>query len=78
MIIKRHQLAPVSKSSARWIFTAFAFLTLGNTPHLGLRLVGAALGNLQKPFTFMRIETDFDTFGAIATECTFTLFYVCM
>ena len=78
MIIKRHQVAPESKNPALWICMAFAFLALGDTPHLGLKLVGAALGNLQKPFTFLGIRTDFDTFGALATECTFTLFYVCM
>jgi hypothetical protein len=78
MIIKRQLVPPENKNPAFWIFIAFAFLALGDTPHLGLKLVGAALGNPLQPFTLMGIRTDFDTFGALATECTFTLFHVCM
>jgi len=77
MIIKR-ELSAKDRSTARWVLLAFAFLALGDTPHIGLKLLGSALGNLQHPITVLWIKADFDSFGALSTECTFTLFYVCM
>jgi hypothetical protein len=77
MAVKEHK-APKDRSTARWILLAFTCLALGDTPHIGLKLLGSALGNLQYPIKILWIKTDFDAFGALATECTFTLFYLCM
>ena len=78
MITEREVAAAKDKNTALWVLLAFALLALGDTPHIGLKLLGSALGNLQHPITVLGIKTDFDAFGALATECTFTLFYVCM
>ena len=77
MILQREQAAK-DRGTARWVLLAFACLALGDSPHIGLKLLGSALGNLQHPITILWIKTDFDSFGALATECTFPLFYVCM
>ncbi len=66
------------KGAALWILLAFAFLALGDTGHVGFRVVAFAKGGIDTTIAFMGTQWYLVSLGAIATAWTFTVFYVCM
>lgn len=57
---------------------AFALLALGDTGHVGFRVVGYALGDLSKTFTLFGQELGLAGMGTLSTSITVTLFYALM
>lgn len=74
---RRGQIAP----SQRWampFLAAFALLALGDTGHVGFRIVAYALGDLDATFRIGTMELGWVGLGALSTAITVTFFYVLM
>ena len=54
MINRRNAVAEDDRGVAFWIFLAFAFLAIGDTGHVGFRVIAYSLGNF---------DTHFNLFG---------------
>jgi hypothetical protein len=63
---------------ARLIKWAFAALALGDTGHVGFRVLAYAQGNLETTFTLFGQEFGLVGLGALSTAITVTVFYVLM
>lgn len=61
--------------SVRWAFT---LLALGDTGHVGFRVIAYALGDLESTFSVLGVELGWVGLGALATAVTVTGFYVLM
>lgn len=60
------------------IMWAFALLALGDTGHVGFRVLAYALGDLGTTFPVLGHEVGLVGLGALSTAITVTLFYVLM
>lgn len=65
------RLAPENRRVGRLFLWAFALLGLGDTGHVGFRVVAYAMGGIERNMTLVGI-------GMLATAITVTLFYVLM
>jgi hypothetical protein len=63
---------------ARLIRWAFTFLALGDTGHVGFRVLAYAQGDLEAKFTLFGQELGLVGLGALSTAITVTIFYVLM
>jgi hypothetical protein len=75
MFRRYDRTAPGSRPVARWILVAFALLALGDTGHVGLRVVAYALGDLGTTFVLLGERLLLIGVGSFATAVTVTLFY---
>ena len=71
MARRRSAVAPVDRPVAKWMMWAFALLALGDTGHVGFRVVAYALGGLEANPALVGL-------GALSTAYTVTLFYMLM
>ncbi len=71
MAFRQNQAAPESRSLVKRILWAFALLALGDTGHVGFRIVAYALGGLEANPVLVGA-------GALSTAYTVTLFYILM
>lgn len=78
MLIKWQAVKQDEKKPAFWIVLAFAFLGLGDIPHVGFRALAFACNDPEMQVTLMGKRMYVVPLGAVATAWTFTLFYVCM
>jgi hypothetical protein len=78
MARRRSTVPPGSRPTARFVMWAFALLALGDTGHVGFRVLAYALGNLEFSFGFLGRQIGLVGLGAMATAFTVTLFYVLM
>ena len=79
IMVKRKESVPKHETGpALWILIAFALLALGDTGHVGFRVVAFALGGLDTSFTIGGKSWNLAGLGSMATSWTFTAFYVCM
>jgi len=78
VMARRRSTVPGSRSTARLVMWAFALLALGDTGHVGFRVLAYALGNLDFSFGFLGRQIGLVGLGAMATAFTVTLFYVLM
>jgi hypothetical protein len=71
MVRRLPQVAPANRAVAKRLMWAFALLALGDTGHVGFRVVAYALGGLNAHPTLVGL-------GALSTAYTVTLFYMVM
>lgn len=72
MLVRGGQVAPADRQVARRVLWAFALLALGDTGHVGFRVLAYALGGLD---TRLAGSVTLVGAGALATAITLTLFY---
>lgn len=78
MIRRFSVVAAASKTTAKWVTVAFALLALGDTGHVGFRVVAYALGNLEMTVNLFGSPISLLSLGTFATSVTVTLFYAVM
>lgn len=66
------------RPTARYVMWAFTLLALGDTGHVGFRVLAYALGNLEFSFGVLGQHIGLVGLGAMATAFTVMLFYVLM
>ncbi len=70
--------ADKDRAAAFWFFLAFALLALGDTGHVGFRVLAFTRDGLETTVKFMGKQWYLVMLGSIATAWTFTVFYVCL
>lgn len=78
MINRRNRVARQDRGTALCIFLAFAFLALGDTGHVGFRVIAYSLGSFETQINILGTKVNLVALGALATAWTFTIFYVFM
>ena len=78
MIRRQPGVPDADKAVTRLFIWAFALLALGDTGHVGFRVLAYAGGNLESTITIAGREVGLVGLGALATAVTVTLFYVLM
>lgn len=79
LMIRRFKNVPAGKQpTARWVIWAFGLLALGDTGHVGFRVVVYALGNLEATVNLFGTPVSLLSLGTLATSITVTLFYMLM
>jgi hypothetical protein len=76
MVLRRANVAPEDRSVARLVRWAFALLALGDTGHVGFRVLAYASGGLDTQFSLFGRQIGLVGIGALCTAITVTLFYV--
>jgi len=76
MIRRRSAVAAEQRHVAQLVGWAFALLALGDTGHVGFRVLGYALGDLDLSLTAWGLEIGLVGLGAMTTAFSVTLFYV--
>lgn len=71
-------VAPEDRRVARLVRWAFAALALGDTGHVGFRVLAYAQGDLEATVTLFGQELGLVGLGALSTAITVTVFYVLM
>jgi hypothetical protein len=74
----RDAVAPRDRRVAELIMWAFALLALGDTGHVGFRVMAYALGDIETVFSVLGLRVGLVGLGALATAVTVTGFYVLM
>jgi hypothetical protein len=79
-LMARHQenVAPENRAVAKRVMWAFALLALGDTGHVGFRVLAYALGGLEAQPIVLGIPISLVGIGALATAITVTFFYMLM
>jgi hypothetical protein len=78
MIGGRERVAHSDRSVAARAMEAFMLLAIGDTAHVGLRVLAHALGGPDKTITWLGTTMRLTGLGDVATSITVTLFYVLM
>ena len=78
MIHRQPDVPEADKAVTRLFIWAFALLALGDTGHVGFRVLAYAGGNLESTITIGGREIGLVGLGALATAVTVTIFYVLM
>lgn len=78
MIAKRRQVADKDRPAARLVIWAFALLALGDTGHVGFRVLAYALGSLEAQVKVLGMQLGLVGLGALSTAVTVTIFYMLM
>jgi hypothetical protein len=78
MIRRRPTVAPTDRRVTNLVLWAFAFLALGDTGHVGFRVLAYALGGLETRFTVLGGQVGLVGLGALSTAVTVTIFYALM
>jgi hypothetical protein len=76
MYNRRHLVKPEDQRVADLVMKAFALLALGDTGHVGFRVVAYAMGDLEATISIFGLEMGLVGLGALATAVTVTFFYV--
>ena len=78
MARRRSDVAPEDRRVASLVRWAFALLALGDTGHVGFRVLAYAQGNLEATVRIFGLELGLVGLGALSTAVTVTFFYVLM
>lgn len=78
MYRRRSVVRPENRRVAGLVMIAFALLALGDTGHVGFRVVAYAMGDPAPQFSFLGMPFGLRGLGTAATAVTVTLFYVLM
>jgi len=78
MINRRNAVAQNDRGVALWIFLAFFFLAIGDTGHVGFRVIAYSLGSFDVHFSLFGYKVNLVALGSLTTAWTFTIFYVFM
>jgi hypothetical protein len=73
---RRETVATEDRQAARLVRWAFALLALGDTAHVGFRVLAYAQGNLQATSRLFGLNLGLVGLGALSTAITVTFFYV--
>ncbi len=78
--MRRNQsrVAAADRRVADRFLWAFTLLALGDTGHVGFRVLAYALGGLETEFSVLGLQLGLVGLGALATAITVTFFYVLM
>jgi hypothetical protein len=76
MTLRRQAVAPEDRRVAGLVRWAFALLALGDTGHVGFRVLAYAQGNMQASVSLLGREFGLVGLGALSTAVTVTFFYV--
>lgn len=76
MIRRREVVSPPNRQAARVVIWAFALLALGDTGHVGFRVLAYALGGLERQVSLLGIQVGLVGVGALSTAVTVTIFYM--
>jgi hypothetical protein len=76
MALRREEVALQDRPVARRIRWAFALLALGDTGHVGFRVLAYALGDMEATINVLGIDAGLVGLGALSTAVTVTFFYV--
>ncbi len=76
MIRRREVVAPQDQKAARLVIWAFALLALGDTGHVGFRVLAYASGGLETQINLFDVQLGLVGSGALSTAITVTLFYM--
>lgn len=69
MAVKQNQVTPQNRSLAKCVIWAFALLALGDSGHVGFRVIAYARGGLEANPVLVGV-------GALSTAFTLTIFYM--
>jgi hypothetical protein len=78
MMRRRSNVRPAERPVGELFIRAFALLALGDTGHVGFRVLAYALGDLETTFTLFGVKFGLVGLGALSTAITVTFFYVLM
>ena len=78
MVRNRANVAPENRAVAKRVMWAFALLALGDTGHVGFRVLAYALGGLEVQPVVLGVPISLVGIGALATAITVTFFYMLM
>lgn len=78
MLRRQPGVAAADKPVTRLFIWAFALLALGDTGHVGFRVLAYARGDLESTLSIGGLELGLVGLGALATAVTVTFFYVLM
>jgi hypothetical protein len=78
MILQRPTLAPENRRQASLVIWAFGLLALGDTGHVGFRVLAYSQGSLESTINLFGRQVGLVGLGALATAVTVTIFYVLM
>ncbi len=78
MARKQQMVAPENRAVAKRVMWAFALLALGDSGHVGFRVIAYSLGGLNVQPIVLGIPISLVGIGALATAVTVTFFYMLM
>jgi hypothetical protein len=78
MARKQDIVAPENRAVAKRVMWAFALLALGDTGHVGFRVIAYSLGGLEAQSSVLGLSISWVGLGALATAITVTFFYMLM
>jgi len=78
MIYRRNTVAPENQRAAGLVIWAFGLLALGDTGHVGFRVLAYALGGLETRVNVFGLSLGLVGLGALSTAVTVTIFYMLM
>ena len=78
MFLRRSSVAEEEQRTAKLFILAFGLLALGDTGHVGFRVVAFLKGDLSARVDFLGFSGSLVGLGALATAFTVTLFYMVM
>jgi hypothetical protein len=78
MLRRRPAVAPGDKKAADLVLWAFALLAIGDTGHVGFRVLAYASGNLDAQINIIGRQVGLVGLGALSTAITVTVFYILM
>ncbi len=78
MARRQSAVAPENRAVARRVMWAFALLALGDTGHVGFRVLAYSLGGLDAQPLVLGVPLSLVGIGALATAITVTFFYMVM
>lgn len=73
---RQPQVPPDDQPLTRLFIWSFALLALGDTGHVGFRVLAYALGDLETTFSLFGLQLGLVGLGALSTAITVTLFYI--
>ena len=76
MVLRRASVRQQDRPVARRVRWAFALLALGDTGHVGFRVLAYALGDTEVRVNLLGIEAGLVGLGALSTAITVTFFYI--
>ena len=78
MIRRFGRVSKADQPVAKWVLIAFGLLALGDTGHVGMRVVAYAMGNIGLTVSLFGTRLLLVGVGSFATAFTLTFFYVLM
>jgi len=76
MIYRHYRLLPTARPLPRLFIWAFGLLALGDTGHVGLRVMAYVVGDLETTFTIFGDQFAVVGLGELTSSVTVTFFYV--